>query len=531
MSRLLLCFLLLYSIPSSLLYSDDAEIDKIIEFQAQKFKYILETAYKYHPDTLDVVKISDEAFSALLQAMDKESFYYNKTLHKRVQESNKGITYGIGVDIVNIRDTIYIIQITPNSPAQESGIEVGDIITNIDGTKSFGLSKSDTDELLYGDSATYVEISVRNIYDSKIKKLKIQRRDIPQPGVTASYIFPNTNVGVIVISKFSENVAEEFKKSAEELLLKGMQRLLIDVRGNPGGYMTKVDEILDFMIGGSKILTRAVSGSPEYEAEIYSKEGDFLENMPVVVLVDENSASGSELLAGVVQDYDRGIVVGKRSYGKGTVQRIWSMNDTTGFKLTVGKYVTPSGRDIQKYKSDEDFDLDLGLNSSANVEEIKKKISEMGGLGKVDIYKSESGRPLIGGGGVYPDQIVQKDTLTQLTQLLIRRGLYFKWAINFKQKEGKSLLKKYGKDYNKFNLEFLITDEMLREFANFALENNVWNLDMFNQDKTYFITYQKASIANVLWGYIAFSEVLSVVDNQLVAAVLETPKAAVMITK
>ncbi|MBX3044577.1 MAG: PDZ domain-containing protein [Candidatus Kapabacteria bacterium] len=524
----LICiFIIVFNINLSYSRSD---IDKLIEFQAQKFKYILETAYKNHPDSLDVIKISDEAFAALLQSIDKESYYYNKRDMKLVQEGNKGITYGIGIEAVSIYDTLYVIQVQANSPANQSGIEIGDIITQIEGRSTLAMMKKDFDELIQGDSATYVNIEIQSVYSGKKSSKKVLRKDIPIPGITASYIFPGTDIGIIVISRFSENVAEDFTRIANVLIKKGMNKIVVDMRGNPGGYMTKVDEILDLFIPGKKLLTKTVSPSADIRTEIYSNDGDLLEKIPVVALIDENSASGSELLAGVLQDYDRGIVVGRRSYGKGTIQKIWSMNDTTGFKLTVGKYQTPSGRDIQKYPDELPFMVEKGLDTNFDADAVNKKIREMG-TSKIKVFQSESGRHIIGGGGIFPDKIVDNDTLTQLTQLLIRRGMFFKWAVSFKNRYGKELLDKYGNDYSKFNMEFQITDEMLREFAQYALENKVWNNEMFTQDKRYFITYQKAVIANVLWGYNAFSEVLSIVDNELVAAVRETVNAAEMINK
>jgi len=520
-----------YLFCSSLLLSNDTGSDKIIEFQAQKFKYILETAYQNHPDTLDLIRISDSAFTALLQAMDKESYYYNKAVLKQVQESNKGISYGVGLEFVIINDSVNVIQVFPCTPAEMQGIEIGDIIIQIDDKNTVGLEKNEIDKLIQGDSATTVHLTVKDVYMGKEKNLVLKRTDIAKPGLTTAFLFPNTNVGIFILSRFTDKCYDEFRSKALELSANGMKRIIVDLRGNPGGYMTRVDEILDLFISGSRLLSKSVSNNPEFVTEIYSKDGDILENMPIVVLIDENSASGSELLAGVVQDYDRGIVVGKRSYGKGTVQKIWTMNDTTGFKLTVGKYKTPSGRDIQKYTSNQKIDIDTGLDYGLNKDEIQKKINELGGIKEINIYKSSSGRPIIGGGGVLPDKIIDKDTLTQLTKLLIQRGLYFKWAVNFKKKEGKNLIEKFGKNYSKFNMEFLITDEMLREFATFALENKVWNIDMVNIDKSYFITYMKASIANVMWGYNAFLEVMCIVDNQLIEAIKEIPAAEKMITK
>jgi len=511
------------------LSTENEEINKQIEFQTQKFKYILETAAKYHPDSLDIVKISDEAFASLLQAMDKESFYYDKSMLKRVQESHAGVSYGIGIETISIDDTIFVFQVFENTPADSAGIEIGDVILEVDGIPASGKTKSEIDELISGDDGTEVNILIKSINSNNELNYKVIRKDILMPGLTTAYMFPKTNIGIFVINRFSENTSSEFKSKAQSMLQSGMKRVIIDVRNNPGGYMTVVDEILDYFINGEKLLTKAVSGSPDFSAEIYSNPGDFLEDMPIIVLVDENSASGSEILAGVVQDYDRGIVIGKRTYGKGTIQRIWNMNDTTGFKLTVGKYYTPSGRDVQKKNTDMDYELSGKLNSKVDLKEYKSKIDELGGFGKVELYKSESGRVIVGGGGVVPDVIVDKDTLTQLTNLLIRHGLFFRWSIMFKSKKGSEIKDIYGSDFRKFNEEFQITDELIREFAAYCLNKNLWNTDMYNQDKSYFLTYLKASIANVIWGYDAFSEILCVVDNQLVAAVLETPKAAAMI--
>jgi carboxyl-terminal processing protease len=509
--------------------SQNSEIDKTIEYQAQKFKYILETAAKNHPDSLDIIKISDKAFEALLQSMDKESYYYSKSVLKKVQENHKGISYGVGVETVSIRDSVYVIQLFPATPAAEAGIGVGDQIVGVDGKKTLGFTKSQVDELIEGDSATKVKLTIKDCITDKKREIILIRRDILKPSLTSAYFFPLSDIGVFTINRFSETTADEFREKAVLFLSLGMKRLLIDVRGNPGGYMNKVDEILDMLIGGNLILTKAVSGNPENNIQYYSKNGDFLEKIPVVVLIDENSASGSELLAGVIQDYDRGIVVGKLSYGKGSVQKIWSMNDSSGFKLTIGKYYTPSGRDIQKYPISENIVLEKGLDDVESVTEFENNLKKVGLINDAKILRSSSGRPIISVGGVLPDEIVKADTLTQLTHLLIRTGLYFEWAISYKKRFGKELIEKYGNNYTKFNVEFQINDDMLKEFANFALTNKVWNIDMFNQDKSYFINYMKASIANVLWGFNAFQEVLSITDKQVVKAVLQFPIAEKMI--
>lgn len=518
---LFICFI-------SFAYSSDK--DKLIEFQAQKFKYMLEVASQNYPDSLDITAISDKAFAALMQAVDKESFYYNKPNMKLVTESNKGVSYGIGAELVSVRDSLYIIQIFPNTPAYEANLEVGDIVLSVDGRSTLKMMKVDADKLVSGDSTTSVTLEIKNVISEKIRKVKLIRKDVPNRSLTTAYFYPKSDIGIFVLNRFSAKAAEEFRHKAELFISLGMKRLIIDVRNNPGGFMVMVDEILDMLISGNRLLTKVVSGNKEFNSEVYSMNGGFLEKIPVVVVVDENSASGSELLAGVVQDYDRGIVVGKRSYGKGSIQRIWSMNDSTGFKLTVGKYLTPSGRDIQK-KAGENISIEPTLDTNIKFDDIQNQINKLGGIAEVKIYKSTSGRPIIGGGGVTPDYFVDADTLTQLTNLLIRKGLYFEWAISYKKKHGKELKEKYGNDYSKFNLDFQINDEMLREFANFALQNKVWNNEMFTADKSYFINYMKASIANVIWGYDAFSEVMCIVDKQITAAIKKLPEAEQMIYK
>lgn len=510
-------------------FAQESEIDKIIDFQAQKFKYILETAVKNHPDSLDIIKISDKAFETLLQSIDKESFYYNRPSLKKVQENQKGIGYGIGADFVSIRDSVYIIQIYPNTPAKEAKLSVGDQLIAIDGKPTKGLSKQEVEELVSGDSATKVNLTIKECISEKVRKIELSRKDIPKPSLSSAFFFPYTKIGVFALNRFSETTANELREKVNVFLSLGMTKILIDVRGNPGGYMSIVDEILDMFVGGNLILTKAISGNPDFNSQYYSKNGDFLEKIPVVILIDENSASGSELLAGVIQDYDRGIVVGSISFGKGSIQRIWTMNDSTGFKLTIGKYYTPSGRDIQKHSNKEIAELEKQLKNLNSISEIQIKIKELGLEDKVKTFKSSSGRPLISIGGVVPDVIVKADTLTQLTNLLIRSGLYFEWAVSYKKRFGNDLLKRFGNDYSKFNIEFQIDDDMLKEFANFALSNKLWNMDMFNHDKSYFINYMKASIANVMWGYDAFSEVICIVDKQIIQALIQFPQAEKMV--
>lgn len=522
----------------SIAYSDDGDakdsLNNLINTQALKFKYILETARDYHVDSLAFLEITDEVLKELLQKFDKQSAYFTAKEVELLKENNTGKTFSIGIDIQSIRDTITIINIAENSPAQKKGLMLGDKILAINGSdykdKTINYIKSE----LNGDSASKINLKIyRKFGNLNEFSVDMQRLDVETPSVTANLMYDNLKLGYIKINRFSELADNEFEAAAKDLLAKKMKYLIVDLRGNPGGSFDAASNIADFFLPAGKKISYTESKSDAFKIEKISTDADYLKDIPLVILIDENSASGSELIAAAIQDYDRGIILGERSYGKGSIQKVWYLVDGSAFKLTVGEYFSPVGRELQKPLEKElklDETADLSLDSAAK----SKIIQEMQKFGtmKLPTYQSQSGRTILGGGGVWPDEFAKADTMTTLTKVLIIKGVFNEFAIRYKAEHSNEIQQKYGDDFMKFTNEFEITDEILQKFANLSIkEFNIWNKEMFEADKLTILFHIKASIAHFFWGNNGYTSTMLLNDKIFKSAIQNLPKAENIIKK
>lgn len=523
--------LLLLLILSIDMYSEDNSADSlnnIINNQTLKFKYLLETAKEYHVDSLDFLTITDEILKEMLQKFDSQSAYFTKKEVELLKENNTGKTFSIGVDLQYIKDTITIINIAENSPASRQGLMIGDKILAINGNdykdKSINYIKTE----LSGDSATIVNLEIYRI-GGELNKFssELERSSVETPSITASFLIANSSIAYIKINRFSELADEEFKSAATDLLNNGMSKLIIDLRGNPGGSLDASSKITDYFFEKGKKLAYTESKSQSFLIEKISTDEDFLKSIPLIVLLDENSASGSELFAAAIQDYDRGIIVGERSFGKGSIQKVWYLTDGSAFKLTVGEYHSPIGRELQK-PIQEEMKLDEVADITMDSETQKRVLKEMQKIGsaKLETYQSIGGRTILGGGGVWPDVYTKSDTMTALTKVLMIKGVFNEFAIRFKANNLNEINSKYGEDFMKFVNEFQISDQILQDFANLSIkEFNVWNKEMFAIDKLKVLFQIKASIAHVFWGNNGYTATMLLNDNVFKESLKNLPEA------
>lgn len=507
-------------------------VQSLINFEVAKFKYMLETAYNYHNDTIDVTGSSDKAFAMLMQSLDRESYYYDKDHYTKATEENKGISVGIGLVAVNFEDTLTVIEVKQGSPAMREGVFPGDRILSINGLSAEKMSKADAEKIFNGEIGQTVKLSVMK-YNREIKNYEITRDSVEYSSISADFVLPGTSCAYIALNRFSSLSDIDFRLAAEKVLESNAKAIILDLRENPGGVLSKASAVADQFISGERVIAYTESRLKDFELKLYSKNGDPLEKTPVIVLIDKGSASGSEIVAGSIQDYDRGLIVGERSYGKGTVQKFFPMKDTTAIKLTVAEYHTPSGREIDKGRvtsqsnnAQKDL-LELNLDSTA-LAGLKTSMNYTNGMENLPIYTTAKGRKIIGGGGIFPDYFVKADTLTLLTNVLKQRGFMLDWGLKYYYANYKKLEEKF-KTIEEFNSLFQLTDQDLKAFENFSRSKNIWNDVMFATDKDYIATYIKAAIAYPRWGNNAFSAVLSSKDNYITKAIELMPKAEEMI--
>ncbi len=507
-------YLILLILLSTSLIADSLSSAEQIQFQANKFKYILETAFKNHKDTFDIDKVSDKAFDAMLKAIDPNSGYYDKETYTRLSESQTGKTYGIGATVINVNDTATVSYVFPNSPADSAGIEISDRLLFIDGKNTSGLDYNELKELIEGDHHSQVSIILQKGWKSDLKQLSIPRRNTDVPGVPAAFIIPDTKIAYLKITKFSDNTDEIAIEKIKRLVSENPSGFIIDLRDNLGGRVESAGNIAAEFLHNQDTILIVKSNNPEI-AKTYTCDKDgIVADVPLIVLVNKQSASASEILAGAIQDNERGKVVGEISYGKATIQNTWRMNDSTAFRITVAEYLTPSGRSLQLDKAEE-VALDPGLKLSLGEEKFEELQEELKNSpnGQLPVYYTKSGKSIVGGMGILPDVLEKQDTVTLLTNVLKQKRLFHEYIYTFIYRFGELQKQTYGKDYQLFQKDAYINDNILNDFSVFCRRHKLGNDAMFEQDKEYIRNYLKAILAHSLWGNEAYILVDLKTDN------------------
>ncbi len=427
-----------------------------------KINSLLEYIEYQYVDTIDKKELVEKTVTSMLQSLDPHSSYIPASEFESVNEPLEGNFDGIGVEFNIIRDTIRVINPIEGGPSEKIGIRAGDKIIKVEGKNFAGveITNKQVFEKLRGKSGTIVTVTILRNGIKKPLEFKITRDAIPLYSLDASYMI-NPTIGYIKISKFAATTYQEYLKAFNELSKQGMKKLILDLRGNPGGYLNAAVDISDeFLANGLQIVYTQGKANPKkiYKA---TEHGSF-ENNPLVVLIDEGSASASEIVAGAIQDNDRGTIIGRRSFGKGLVQDQLQLPDGSAIRLTIARYYTPTGRCIQKpYSDDKDQyyneEYDRYLNGELlNEDSIK--------LDKTKKYKTPEGKTVYGGGGIMPDVFVPIDTAKANAVLnkIFHSGAINLFAFEYADKN-RSKLKGYGTAKNYID-QFEITPKILEEF-------------------------------------------------------------------
>ena len=400
----------------------------------QKLNLILELVQRNYVDTVDVNKVTDAAVNASLAALDPHSVYLPPVDLERSQQDLAGNFDGIGIQFNVPNDTAIVLEVIPGGPSEKVGLQAGDRLLKVNDTDIAGV-KFPQDSMvrrMKGPAGTEVNILVKR--GSEQIPFKIKRGKIPVHCVDASFMI-NDTTGYIRLSKFSVTTFEEVSAAGKDLLAKGMKHLIFDLRDNSGGYLDQALLLSDmFLEKGDEIVY--LQGL-HHKREDYKADGKgILKNVSLSVLVNENSASSSEIFAGAIQDNDRGTIVGRRSFGKGLVQESKFFNDGSGIRLTIARFYTPSGRCIQKpYSSDYQYDIYKRYADGEMFDRDSIKVDS------TEIYHTVGGRTVYGGGGIVPDVFVPVDT-TLATKYFIKcnkKATQMRFASYIFDKYGKRL--------------------------------------------------------------------------------------------
>lgn len=427
----------------------------------KKLQDIMHLINKRYVDSVDVEELFEQTVTEMLHRLDPHSTYISAEDLKSVNEGIDGQFGGVGIRFFVIRDTVCVTHVVERSPSESAGLKGGDKILKIDGKNVAGkkISNDKVMKMLKGKEGTKVKVQLlRN--GKKIDKT-ITRGAIPVASVSASYMIEK-GVGFIRIDQFSRNTALEFRNAAAKLKQVGMKKLILDLRGNPGGVLTSATDIVDEFLGGGYTIVET-RGAHEKKNVYKSEPGGIMKDIEVAVLINSQSASASEILAGALQDNDRGTIVGRRSFGKGLVQEDNLLRDGSNIRLTIARYYTPSGRCIQKPYSDDFEAYHNDFSERVDNNELYEIDSSM--FADSLKFVTPKGKVVYGGGGIMPDVFVPVDSSGNswyFTELQLSPVMTV-FAFDFVQDK-----RSKWKSVEEFNRTFQVTDAMVEQLARFA---------------------------------------------------------------
>ncbi|MDR1022993.1 MAG: PDZ domain-containing protein [Prevotellaceae bacterium] len=436
-----------------------------------KLNTILNYVDKEYVDNIPRREIEEQSIELILKSLDPHSIYIPVSEMQSTNEPLEGNFDGIGVLFNALSDTVVVINTIAGGPSERVGVLSGDRIITINDSIVAGrkLPQDSLIKLLRGKSGTKVAVGIKRAGEKNLIPIAITRGKIPLKSVDVAYM-STPRTGYIKISKFSRNTHEEFEKAVQKLLKEDMQGLVLDLRGNSGGYLDQAIEVANELLNTGTLIVYTEGKASKRKDYVANRHG-LLINTPVAILIDESSASASEVLAGAVQDNDRGMIVGRRSFGKGLVQEPIFFNDGSGIRLTVARYYTPSGRCIQR---------PYAPNKSGDYyREIQLRF-EHGELGAADSikqndslrYLTPGGKVVYGGGGITPDVFVPIDTsdINEYYLKIFRKNLIYKYALRFADANRKKL--NAIKTFAELD-KYLKRERLTSKFIRYAASNGV----------------------------------------------------------
>jgi carboxyl-terminal processing protease len=475
--------------------------------QSLKLAQVLDKVNRFYVDSINEEEVVERTITEMLHDLDPHSSYLSREELELLNEQLEGEFEGIGVSFNILEDTIYIVRAISGGPSEQVGIRGGDRIIKVNGevVAGTGITTRDVQRLLKGPKGTRVNVTVLRRGMDELLQFTITRDKIPVYSLDASYMV-NDRIGYVKLARFSHTTIDEFEIAVKELKAKGMKDLILDLSGNGGGWLPVAVDLADHFLSGSKeiVSTDGRTTSRKYQA---GKEGLFEEGQ-LVIMIDRNSASASEIVSGAVQDWDRGILVGRRSFGKGLVQQPFGLSDGSMIRLTVARYYTPTGRLIQKPYDDgyEEYTMDL-IN--------RYNRGELNSSDSIVFPESQRFKTLVlhrtvyGGGGIMPDYFVPMDTseYTDYYRQLINLGILNQFTLQYLDQHRDSYLEKYP-DFETYRDSYEPSQEQMEELIEFAGEEGLeFNEAQWQVSKRQVKMLFKGYVARDLWGTGSFYEI------------------------
>ena len=498
---------------------------KEINASLNKIREVIGILENDYVDTLDTEKVTEITITKLLEKLDPHSNYIPLNDLELSKASLESDFEGIGIEFLIVNDTVQVISPLPGGPSEFAGIMAGDRIISTDDKEFTGgkLNNKEVFNRLRGPKNSRVKLEVRRPGVAEKLFFTVTRSTISSQSVEATFIL-KPGVGYLKLSRFSDNTYIECRKKLEDLKEKGAKAIVLDLRDNPGGYLDRATKLADEFLEENKLIVFTEGKNKKYDQKYFSSGNGLFENCPLVVLVNEGSASASEIIAGAIQDNDRGLIIGRRTFGKGLVQVPISLKDGSELRLTISRYYTPSGRCIQKqYKANIDlYDREME-DRFINGELFNKdsiKISDGG------TYETSLGRKVIGGGGIVPDIFIPLDTLLTNSFLikLMQQNILREFALSYYKmhKDEYSSLKKRidAKDLT-------LGNDAWPGFVNLVEKRNIfWPIAKQRiETERYIIHLLKAYVARLVWGDNGFYQIMSLKDPAIISSIFNLGEA------
>lgn len=510
--------------PLDTVFTDQTPVQDLRE-SLTRFKSAYEYVMASYPEQ-DLTALTEDAIRGMMSLLDPHSVYIEPDDSERIEEQFAGKFQGIGIQFNIIGDTITVVTAISGGPSDKLGIRSGDRIIAIDDSTAVGFSNEDVIKRLRGEKGTTVDVTIVRPGATRLLDFTITRDDIPLYTVDTHYML-DEQTGYVKINRFAATTHEEFMASVQDLESRGMKRLVLDLQNNPGGYLSQAIAIAEEFFPRGTELVGTISRHDRFTSSYDSRRDGDISTMPVIVLVNEGSASASEIVSGAIQDHDRGLVVGKRTFGKGLVQQQYPLVDESNIRVTISRYYTPSGRVIQKpfINGREEYAheiIEREHDASVDAEEFMNHVPDS------LVFRTKAGRKVYGGGGIVPDVFVKEDTTLSgyLFNFMVANQIDFDFVRGYLDAKGSEFREEWGGDFERFRSEFEWQPEQRVEFvqrlekAGLIIDNSLsepevkadtLSIPSSYLEETAWMSYgrMKAELARQVWGSAYFYPVIN----------------------
>ena len=508
---------------SQVIYSEQKNSYAVIENKFKVMNQILYYINQLYYEEVEMEALMDGAFKGIMDELDPHSIFISAKDQKNIDEMFRGKFQGIGIEFDILNNYITVIAPVMGGPSEKAGIQAGDWVLEINGESARGIQREDVYKKLRGKKGTRVNLKIGRI-DAEPFDVTIIRDDIPLYSVRASVMLDNST-GYVWLTRFSSQSGAEVRKAINTLLGLGMNRMILDLRNNSGGILEQAAEVANLFIAKKDTLVYTKGKTKQAEQTFIASPKKGNEDFSVIILINRGSASASEIVAGAVQDLDRGLVVGETSFGKGLVQSQRGLSDGSAVRVTIAQYYTPSGRQIQRPFNNGDYE-----NYYRDLYEKDRETKTDSLKSLRPVYNTRSGRAVYGGGGITPDVHIPWDLeITEATRKIMTNPnrLLFNWSTAFVKNNLEIL-----NNYREFQHNWILPINTLDEFLNSVVDaDSSVDLNEAKKDSSYLKIMLKSEIAGAKWGRNELWGVRIAADNQLIAALKHFNEADAFLTE